>query len=74
MTSELSDSPVNFEPNHQEFGIRLDHDLNKQKQVDKLIFNTNRESVSIEINCNDELLVFFTTSKMKILLKSPITN
>ena len=35
-------------------GISLQHDLNREKQVDKLIFNTNRETIDIEINCNDQ--------------------
>ena len=48
-------------------GISLQHDLNREKQVDKLIFNTNRETIVIEINCNDQNVTSLECDQFRIV-------
>ena len=47
----LSANPPSLE---QEQSLHLQHELNKEKQVNKLVNNANRTSLEIEINCNNE--------------------
>ena len=47
-------SPANSPSMIQEQSLHLQHELNKDKQVNKFVNNASRTSIEIEINCNDE--------------------
>ena len=45
---------IQSDPSDGDHSLLLSHNLNRDKQVDKVINNATRQAIEIEINCNDE--------------------